>query len=66
MSEEMKHRQWYCNALNMWMEHWGVEMTQKNRAQIYEQECEFNHYWVASGKKIPDMRRTLSQIYYGM
>ena len=38
MSGDMKFRQWYCTALDMWLEHFGVEMTQKNRAKIYEQE----------------------------
>ena len=65
MSEAMKNRTWYFTALRMWLEHFSVEMTQDNREQIYDKECEFNGYWVAAGHQIPDGRK-LSQIYYGM
>jgi hypothetical protein len=66
MSDELKYRNFYCEMMDIWMEEHNVEMTMENREQIRDHERAFNHVWTTVGRAIPPMRRTLSQIYYGM
>ena len=62
MTKELKDRQFYCELLDMWMAEHGVEMVMGN-GKILEQERNFNRAWIACGHKIPQMKRSLSDIY---
>jgi hypothetical protein len=64
--EAWRHKLRYGTAMDLWMEYFGVEMTMANVAQIAEQERAFDKMWVSLGHEIPEMKRTLTQIYMNL